>query len=84
MTANVALPDSYYAPPHPPEYLVYFAVARAIPLNLRYPVLGIPTCRESLLSLPPMATVPEIAVAEDRNPLVCENQIGTAWQRLDV
>ena len=77
---NVGLPESQDAPARLPEHLRVLPISGNIGLELRDPVRRVVAMGQLGEALPEMAAVPEVAIAEDRDVLFREDDVGAAGE----
>ena len=79
ITTNLGLPNADHGPAELPELARIDPIALPVSLDLRDPILCIRSNDESLASLAPASTVPEVAVDKYDRPRSRKDHIRIPW-----
>lgn len=81
---DVGLPKAEDVPARRAEFRVVLPISLYVPLDLGGPVSGVVAAREPLEAVFKVASVPEVSIAKDRDPMSREDDVWAPRQSRDV
>ena len=84
LTQHFGLPKAEDAPARRAERRGILTIPRDVPLDLGGPVSRVVAAGDPLETVRQVASVPEVAIAEDHEPRSQKHDVGAPWQPRDV